>query len=301
MIMKDRSPLRLEKCEPLVMRRSPDLEPFYVLSPYVWKDAAERYSMLVRVVNRDDDPHKKVARVHNATSVDGLDFTMGDKAVIPPGAPGEDDDGGCEDPTAVQDGGTYFVFYSGYSIGENDAMMLCASGRSLSDLKKRGRVLPESDWYRNSKEAAVVRAPDGRWRMFFEYSAEKASKIGLATAPSLEGPWSYEPFDFAARPELWDSWHLSAGPIIAQDSSAPIMLYNGATQSAHWRIGWATFDREYGQLHARGEETLVEPSGIDGDATNIAFAASAVEQERAVWLYYSISDQRLMRAVLRLR
>ncbi len=205
MIMKDRSPLRLEKCEPLVMRRSPDLEPFYVLSPYVWKDAAERYSMLVRVVNRDDDPHKKVARVHNATSVDGLDFTMGDKAVIPPGAPGEDDDGGCEDPTAVQDGGTYFVFYSGYSIGENDAMMLCASGRSLSDLKKRGRVLPESDWYRNSKEAAVVRAPDGRWRMFFEYSAEKASKIGLATAPSLEGPWSYEPFDFAARPELWDS------------------------------------------------------------------------------------------------
>ncbi len=298
--MNDRSPLHLENTEPLVLRRSPSLEPFFVLSPYVWKDAHGRYVMLVRVVNQDDDPHKKVARVHRAVSADGLEFTMDDEAVIPSGAPGEDDDGGCEDPTVVKDGGTYAVYYSGYNVGKNEATMLCASGSSLLDLKKRGRVLPESDWYRNSKEATVVRGADGRWRMFFEYSAENASKVGLATAPALEGPWDYESFDFAPRPKLWDSWHLSAGPIVAQNSSTPIMLYNGATQSAHWRIGWAAFDPEYGEVRARGEEPLVEPSGIRDDATDIAFVASAVEQEKVVWLYYSISDQRLMRAVLRL-
>ncbi|MBC5800462.1 MAG: hypothetical protein GIW94_10895 [Candidatus Eremiobacteraeota bacterium] len=298
--MKDRFPFRLDGSEPLVLRRSPKLEPFFVLSPYVWKDADQGYAMLVRVVNRDDDPQKKVARVHRAASADGLDFTMPDEAVIPPGAPGDDDDGGCEDPTVVEEAGTYWVFYSGYSVGKGEATMLCASGPSLMALKKRGRVLPESDWYRNSKEATVVRGTDGQWRMFFEYSAEKASKIGLAAAPALDGPWAYQPFDFAARPDLWDAWHLSAGPIVAQSSGAPIMLYNGATQSAHWRIGWATFDPDFGQLRARGEEPLVEPSDIAGDATDIAFAASAVEREGDVWLYYSISDQRLMRAVLRL-
>lgn len=135
--------------------------------------------------------------------------------------------------------------------------------------------------------------------MFFEYSAEDASKIGLATAAALEGPWAYESLDFPARPKVWDAWHLSAGPILAQNSAAPIMLYNGATQSAHWRIGWATLDSDYRQIRARGEEPLVEPSDVGGDATDIAFAASAVEQAGVVWLYYSVSDQRLMRAVLR--
>ncbi len=299
MSMNDRSPLRLENSEPLVLRRSPNLESFFVLSPYVWKDAPGRYVMLVRVVNRDDDPHKKVARVHRAVSADGLEFTMDDDAVIPPGAPGEDDDGGCEDPTVVKEGGTYCVYYSGYNVGKGEATMLCASGSSLWDIKKHGRVLPESDWYRNSKEATVVRGADGGWRMFFEYSAEDASKIGLATAAALEGPWAYESLDFPARPKVWDAWHLSAGPILAQNSAAPIMLYNGATQSAHWRIGWATLDSDYRQIRARGEEPLVEPSDVGGDATDIAFAASAVEQAGVVWLYYSVSDQRLMRAVLR--
>jgi len=42
------------------------------------------------------------------------------------------------------------------------------------------------------------------------------------------------------------------------------------------------------------------PEDVGDDATDIAFAASAVEQEGKIWLYYSISDQRLMRAVLRL-
>lgn len=297
--MRDRSPLRLEGSEPLLLRRSPRLEPFYVLSPYVRKDADDRYVMFVRVVNRDDDPHKKVARVHRAGSADGLEFQMDDEAVIAPGPAGDDDDGGCEDPTVVKDGDTYAVFYSGYSVGNNEATMLWASGSSPSHLHKRGRVLPESDWYRNSKEATVVRAADGGWRMFFEYSAQNASKIGLATAPALDGPWGYEPFDFPARPNVWDSWHLSAGPIVATSSFGPVMLYNGATQPAHWRIGWAALDSDYTHVRERGEEPLVEPADIEGDATDIAFAASAVEQEREVWLYYSISDQRLMRAVLR--
>lgn len=43
------------------------------------------------------------------------------------------------------------------------------------------------------------------------------------------------------------------------------------------------------------------PPPPKGTATDIAFAASAVEQGERIWLYYSLSDETLMRATLRRR
>ena len=78
------------------------------------------------------------------------------------------------------------------------------------------------------------------------------------------------------------------------------MFYNGATQDAQWRIGWASFDRKLAKLVDRCTEPLIVPQGaISEGATDIAFAASAVERDGTVLLYFSQSDQDLRCAVLR--
>ena len=78
-------------------RCAPELEDFYVLSPYVICRAG-KYEMLVRLVNRDADPSKKVSRIHYATSRDGIRFDV-EQEVIAPGGADEPDGAGREDPT----------------------------------------------------------------------------------------------------------------------------------------------------------------------------------------------------------
>jgi len=104
---------------------------------------------------------------------------------------------------------------------------------------------------------------------------------------------------FEARPDQWDAWHLSTGPIIISDPERPVMFYNGATQDAHWRIGWIAFNAEYTRVVARGGAPVIVPPKPEGDATDIAFAASAVEVDDTIFLYYSIADKDMVRAVLR--
>jgi len=88
------------------------------------------------------------------------------------------------------------------------------------------------------------------------------------------------------RPDRFDRHHLSAGPI-ADTSAGPVMFYNGATEDARWRIGWALFDREYTRVLARGDEPLITPPKTLGGGTDIAFAASAVQADGgSIWLYY---------------
>lgn len=159
----------------------------YVLSPFVYREGSA-YGMLVRVVNRSERPEEKVARVHYASSVDGLTFRMEDQPVIPAG-PEADDHDGAEDPTRLVHGARDIVFYSGWNQAVKEGRLLRASGPEVHSLVKEGRVLPESDRYRATKEPSVVQRPDGSWRMFFEYAAEKASRIGVADALTIDGLW----------------------------------------------------------------------------------------------------------------
>lgn len=111
-----------------------------------------------------------------------------------------------------------------------------------------------------------MRRSNRRWRLFFEYAEDGASKVGIASAPAVDGPWTVLPAIFDARPGCWDGWHLSPGPLLCSDPMHPVMFYNGATRDAKWRIGW------------------------------IAFAASAIEESNTIYLYYSIADKAMMRA-----
>ncbi|MFN2521203.1 MAG: hypothetical protein ABR525_09175 [Candidatus Limnocylindria bacterium] len=288
--------LQLLGTDELTLERSPLTEQMYVLSPFVFREGSA-FHILVRVVNRSERPEEKVARVHYASSGDGLTFRMEDEPVIPAG-PEADDHDGAEDPTRLHLDGREIVFYSGWNQASKEGRLLRASGSSVHALAKEGRVLPESDRYRATKEPSVVQRPDGGWRMFFEYAAEDASRIGVADALTINGPWHIADRDaFEARPGSWDDWHLSPGPVVFEGSDRPLMFYNGGTNVPAWRIGWVEFDPAFENVLARSAQPLVVPPPAGAEDTDISFAASAVMGgEAEIWLYYSVSDRMLMRA-----
>lgn len=76
------------------------------------------------------------------------------------------------------------------------------------------------------------------------------------------------------------------------------MFYNGATRDAKWRIGWALLDQDYASLVDRCRAPLVVPPQATGEDTDIAFAASAINVDGKIWLYYSIADRVMKRATL---
>jgi predicted GH43/DUF377 family glycosyl hydrolase len=211
-----------------------------------------------------------------------------------------DDAEGYEDPSVVRHGRRYHVCYSGWNQGLRQSHLLRAVGADMRALRKQGRMLPESAHRHNPKEAENTACTTGGWRLFFEYADAGRSKIGLAKADSLDGPWRLEPDLLAAREDHFDTWHLSPGPVIQDRSSRPLMLYNGATQQGDWRIGWITFDEGFSRALDRCEEPVITPPAPQGDARDVTFAVSAVQDGRLIRLYYTIGDDQPTRAVLRL-
>lgn len=247
-----------------------------------------------------ENPAKKIARIYYGESANGIHFKMGRNPVIAPG-PGSEDIDGCEDPTLAIVSDTYYVYYTGWNEATKRGELLLASGPTPNQLAKRGVALPWTPQWENPKEATIVDCPDGTWRLFFEYAAGGASEIGLAAAPRVDGPWSICNPLFDARADQWDSWHLSTGPVLAlaSDPDHPVMFYNGATHDVKWRIGWIVFDPYFTRVMARCEEPLiVPPNDLPAGDIDIAFAASAVEVDAAISLYYSIADKDMLRALV---
>jgi predicted GH43/DUF377 family glycosyl hydrolase len=292
----------LVRIDELSFDASPEVAAMYKLSPFVWREG-DALGMLLRVVNRRADASQKRARIHHGRSQDGLHFVLGDVPVIAPGPlddPDSYDSGGCEDPTLARAGDTSYVYYTGWNELRKRGELLLATGPDLEHLTKRGIALASSERALNPKEAEIVRARDGSWRLFFEFAHEGRSKIGIARSAGVGGPWTVLEPCFDRRPESFDSWHLSTGPIFDGDPNRPVMFYNGASQRAEWRIGWIVFDADYTRVIARCAEPLVLPHlRRNDDDTDIAFAASAVAAGGDIHLYYSVADQYCMRAVVR--
>ncbi len=291
---------RLERVDEITYACSNELAAMYKLSPFVWREA-DRYELLLRVVNYSEVPSEKIARIHRGVSQDGLHFTVGDEPAIAPGDDVEDalDSGGCEDPTVAYADGSYFVYYTGWNEHVKRGELLLASGPDLAHLEKRGIALPSTVRARNPKEAEIVPVYDGTWRLFFEYAHENRSKIGIAASQHADGPWTVQTPLFEARPG-WDQWHLSTGPVLGGEDRLPVMFYNGATQSAEWRIGWIVFDRAYTRVIARCIHPIVLPGKKRfPEDTDIAFAASAIHDGNDIQLYYSIADRHVVRAIVR--
>jgi hypothetical protein len=206
------------------------------------------------------------------------------------------------------------VYYTGVDAKRAQGAMMVARGRDLSTLIKERVALKAPPGEGNIKEATVAQGADGRFRLFYEYAAGfevdgvcdtvGASRVGMAIGPTADGPWEVAPDPFTVRPDSWDNWHLSTGPIVSQPGSDPVMFYNGATLDARWRIGWVTFDPDFTRVTARGLMPLVlPPPPQHRDATDIAFAASCLvdgpNESGDIQLYYSLEDRMLRRATVR--
>jgi predicted GH43/DUF377 family glycosyl hydrolase len=270
-----------------------------LMSPYVWREPDGRWGIMVRAVTKPGEPLTDTGTIWAGWSDDGVRFAMLDQPSIVPG-PGGHDAGGVEDPTVVRQDDSYVVYYSGVLADHAHGELSCAAGPSLDRLTKNGVALASSKSEGNTKEATVDRTADGRWRLFYEYATDNASRIGLAEGADVAGPWTERPTPFLPRLDSWDDWHLSTGPLLTDDPDRPVMFYNGATRDARWRIGWIAFDAGYTRVVARGIEPLITPPPVDDrSATDIAFAASVVVDGDAIWLYYSLEDRRLSRALIR--
>lgn len=288
----------VESIEDLVLECSSPLSYMYKLSPFVWRDRG-RYEILIRAVNHSRYPAEKVARIYHGWSRDGLNFVMDDHPALAPGI-GDDKDG-CEDPTVAKSGALSYVYYTGWNETKKVGHLMLAVGPDMDHLEKTGIAIPSARGWTDTKEATVVALPDGTSRLFFEFASNGASKIGVAAARTLEGPWEILAPPFDARPDHWDGWHLSPGPILSSDPQHPVMFYNGATRKAAWRIGWIVFNANYTCIVDRCEEPIITPpEGGPGDS-DIAFAASSIEEDGSIFLYYSVADKDMFRARLRRR
>lgn len=291
----------IDEIEPMTMSRTNRLANMYVLSPFVWY-AGGAYHLLIRAVpRRDDEPRLKMAEIWYGRSSDGRHFEMDEAPVIFPGPDVADLDG-CEDPTVHVEKGIIRVWYTGYNEQQRTGRLMLARGPDVARLAKAGVMIDSRPpAFANPKEATLVAAGKGGWRLLFEYARDGASLIGQADSSDLDGPWSEaEDSPIAPRPGMWDDWHLSPGPVIDEGTDRPTMFYNGATQRAEWRIGWATFDKGFTKVIERCDEPLIEPTKpLTLGVTDIAFAASLVERRGRVELYYSQSDQDLRRAIIR--
>jgi len=270
-----------------------------LMSPYIWTDD-QGCHLLVRVLPNPLKPGDPTGVIYNGSSADHLRFTMDAKPAIAPG-PEEDDAAGVEDPTVVlaQDH-HLLVYYTGVHGNPMQGCLMVARGTDLRSLKKERVALKAPPGEGNIKEATVAAGADGRWRLFYEYAKDNASRIGMAIGPTPDGPWEVVDDPFTVRADSWDNWHLSTGPIVALPGQDPVMFYNGATADARWRIGWVTFDRNFTRVTARGIEPLIVPPPPEHRAaTDIAFAASCLVEGDAIQLYFSVEDRMLRRATIR--
>ena len=270
-----------------------------LLSPYAW-DAEGRVRLLVRVLKNPLEPGDPTGVICAGQSKEGLNFTMDREPAIGPG-PDSIDTGGVEDPTVVVGGEpALLVFYTGVDGKREQGCLCVASGPDLQHLTKQKVLLQAPEGEGNIKEATVVRGADGRYRLFFEYARDNASRIGLALADDPCGPWQVTEDPFTVREQLWDTWHLSTGPIVVREGQPPVMFYNGATADARWRIGWIAFDENYTRVVDRCiEPLLVPPPPKEQAGTDIAFAASLIDEGRDIHFYYSLEDRLLRRALVR--
>ena len=288
----------VERIDDVVLDGPEELRARNLMSPFAWRDGDDAGLMvLVRAVPPDKGPDEESGRIwYGRSGSDGLLFHMDERPLIVPETHG-DDALGCEDPTVVRTDDGYVVFYTGVD-GDKNGHLLYATGADIRSLGKRGVALPNSKGEKNSKEATLLRI-DERWHLLYEYSADGHSLISLTEAAGPAGPWNEQPDPFGPRADKWDSWHLSTGPLLRSDPDAPVMFYNGADKDANWGIGWVALSSDLARVIDRCDRPLIAPPTDADGSRDIAFAASVVDSEGTIWLYYSQNDRELKRATIR--
>jgi len=97
-------------------------------------------------------------------------------------------------------------------------------------------------WYLN--DHTIVQGPDGTWHLFGITHTEPADPLderhlAHATAPSLHGPWTKQPFALDADP-FYGETHLWAPHVIAVDGLFHMFYAGGGPDNSQYAINLAT-------------------------------------------------------------
>lgn len=246
------------------------------------------------------------------SSINGVDFeNSGIISLIPSGKEEDRDGVAVEDPTIMIVDNQINVFHTSVEQKPNGKYFTSigwVKGNNLEQLDVSNRKLiltPESAGLALKMNVNMVKEPefiltkDGRWRMIYEVADGKTSRIAIAEANKLTGPYYHHRLLIDTRENKWDSQHVSPGPILKTSRGDLIMFYNGRgdynelDKTPTWKIGYVMIDAKSGNViegTRSNDAIIIPPKEIGPDGQLIAFANSIIQGEQ--YLYYTVADKR---------
>lgn len=282
------------------------------------------------------DPSLPVYRssLFRANGLNPFEFTIQPEPFLSPASvKGYENEIACEDPTIIPNGLYPFsVLYSQVrKMSETEREQF---GRTSGDLAVyvslgivikmyggghvvRTLVAPQNqDWWPRPidmcKGGEVLLRPQGEHDiLFYEFGDGEVSHVAVASTDLLECTTfperAYEAWDsrlwLDRRPDMWDSAHVSTGPIVPLRDGTYLMFYNGRGDiqgKKVWAIGEVVFDPKTLEITERSETPLITPpmDEIGYADQYIAFSSGALVEEGRVYLYHHIADRRVRCATL---
>ncbi len=251
-----------------------------------------------------------------------FEFAIRPDPIIIPGFAGPLDQLACEDPTriAIPGHGPGFMYSQVRKMSSAD---LKTRGKTIGDLGvyvSLGCTFPaegkdkiirtiveptQQGWWQERidmcKEGEVILRPTDPHSdiLFYEFADSVASRIAVASV-DMVGRNNRTPASPAwdsklwmdIRPGMWDSDHVSTGPIV-DFGNDKLMFYNGRNENT-WCIGEAVFDPLTLEIKYRSDEPIVTPPPEVGwDNQFIAFSSGVLMYGGAIHLYHHIADKRV--------
>ncbi len=188
-----------------------------------------------------------------ARSRDGVTFVRDPEGpVLSPSAGGGDPDA-VYSPTVVVEDGVFHMVYAGHAYSDltgtgGVAGVFLLSARSADGVAWEkaaapiaGPGLPEPDWMRDgAAEPYLLKAPDGRYLLFFTGLRGEERTIGLATAPGIGGPWTFRAAPLLTRgPDDAPDGHQVLAPAALIEGGRLRLWYLGSSRDGALAIGTA--------------------------------------------------------------
>ncbi|MGJ3626761.1 glycosidase [Sphingomonas sp. MMS24-JH45] len=240
----------------VVLDGPPDLMRRDLITPYVWRKTEQPLGHHGARGDEAGEPLVNTGQISAGRSDDGLRLMLDAPSITP--APTTTTPAGWRihgDPATT----AMSLLLGVLADDAHRELSYAAAGPSLDRLTKSGVALASSKSEGNTKEATVEIAPPMDAGASSTDAADEASRIGLAIGADVAGPWTEQSTPFMPRTDSWDDWHLSTGPLLTDDPTTRVMLYNGATRDARWQIGWIAFDAGYERVVARAASSRSSP------------------------------------------
>jgi hypothetical protein len=198
----------------------------------------------------DDGPPAQNENVGHATSPDGTNWTKDPmNPVMMPGTSGSWDGVSIGGGFASIEGLTFHLWYDGSDgVAVRSGHATSTDGGTTWVKDPSNPILnigSSTSWdYDRAQTSSIIYNPNtSTYYMFYCGGYFLSWKIGYATSPSINGPWTKNPNNpiFTTTPSGWDSYYVSFPCIIYDGNTNNYkMWYTGNNASGAGKIGLAT-------------------------------------------------------------